>query len=199
MTLDYKARLAALVAAQLAVLLTVLFAVYRPSLAEIDGIEKDISLMAAKQSELCSVLDMRPNPDADIARIKAEIARLEQRIPPESRVSWLSARIAQTMRAHHVDLRSATRWNDSGRHPAVPELKRLRKTAIVRCTAHDLQQFLEALNRLPFAVGVEDLVVVRNENRGAVSATIDLAAFVLRASETAADPLAGTFGRGGLD
>ena len=98
-------------------------------------------------------------------------------------MSWLSARIAHTMQEHGVDLRSASRWEDAGTHPAVPELKRLHKTVTIRCTAERLHTFLEALNRLSFVVVVENLSVMRDEELGAVSAEIELATFVLRADE----------------
>lgn len=188
MTMGYKGRLALLIAGQLMVLAGIALFSYRPSLAKIDEIEDEISAMSAKQAELCTVLAKMPQPEAEIARCLAEIEELERRMPPESRVSWLSARIADMMRAHSVDLRSASRWSDGGRHPAVPELKRLRKAVTVRCTAQNLQAFLEAINGLPFVVVVEDLMVTRDQNWGAVLANIRLATFVLRSKN--AEPVA---------
>ena len=195
MKMGYKGRLAVLIAGQLAVLTGFALFAYQPGLAEIDKIEKDISQMSATQAELCTVLDKRPEPDEDIARSIAEIEKLERRIPPESRVSWLSARIADTMQTHSVDLRSATRWSDGGQHPAVPELKRLKKSVSVRCTPRQLQAFLEAINKLPFLVIVEDLMVIRDEQWGAVSADISLATFVLHSGHALSQSAPATFGK----
>lgn len=199
MKMGYKTQLALLIAGQALLLALIAFFEYWPALAEIEDIEEDISVMSAEQADLCRTLEQRPNPDADIARSQAEIRRLERRIPPESRVSWLSARIADALRRHDVDLSSATCWADGGRHPAVPELKRLRKAVTVRCAAEKLQAFLETVNNLPFAVVVEDLSVTRDKEWGAVSARIELATFVLRGG-TPADPAPGaTFGGSAVD
>ena len=193
--MGYKGRLALLIAGQLAVLAGIALFVYRPSLAEIDEVEMEISQMSSKQAELCTVLEQRPKPDADIARSMTEIEKLERRIPPESRVSWLSARIADTMQTHSIDLRSATQWSDGGQHPAVPELKRLKKSVSVRCTAQRLQAFLEAINKLSFLVIVEDLMVTRDRQWGAVSAKINLTTFVLRSRSAVSQAGPATFGR----
>ena len=142
--------------------------------------------LSRKQAELCRLIQMSPNPEADAARARAGIKGLEQRIPPEGRVSWLSAQIADAMGRHHIDLRSATDWAEGGQSPG-PELKRFQKTVTVRASAQDLQAFLEALNKLPFAVIVEDLTVTRDQKRGTVSANVGLATFVLRATPSARD------------
>lgn len=199
MKMGYKAQLALLIAGQALLLALIAFFQYCPALAEIEDVDKEISLMSAGQAELCRTLTQRPNPDADIARSQAEIRRLERRIPPESRVSWLSARIADELRGHDLDLRSATCWTDGGRHPAVPELKRLRKTITVRCAAQKLQAFLEAVNELPFAVVIEDLSVTRDKEWGAVSARIELATFVLHGRTPAAPAAGATFEKSTVD
>ncbi len=194
MKLNYQMRLTVLVTVQILILLGIVFVAYRPSLSEIDRVEGELAEMAAKQADLCAVLEEKPQPEADIARLQAEIRKIEQRIPPESRVSWLSARIAHAMEAHNVDLRSATRWSDGGQHPAVPQLKRLRKSVSVRCSARDLQEFLVAVNRLPFVVVVDDLMVNRDREWGAVSARIELVTFVLRATKADSELTTATFG-----
>jgi len=199
MKMGYKAQLALLIGGQALLLALIAFFEYWPALAEIEDIDKEISLMSAKQAELCRTLKQKPNPDADIARSQAEIRRLERRIPPESRVSWLSARIADELRGHDLDLRSASCWADAGRHPAVPELKRLRKTITVRCAAQKLQAFLEAVNEVPFAVVIEDLSVTRDKEWGAVSARIELTTFVLHGRTPAAPAAAATFEKNTVD
>ena len=199
MKMGYKAHLALLIAGQALLLVLIAFFVYWPALAEIEDVDKEISLMSAEQTELCRTLEQKPNPDADIARSQAEIRRLERRIPPESRVSWLSARIADELRSHDLDLRSATCWTDGGRHPAVPELKRLRKAITVRCAAQKLQAFLEAVNKLPFAVVIEGLSVTRDKEWGAVSARIELTTFVLRGGTPAATATAATLEGNAVD
>lgn len=194
MKMGYRGRLTMLIAGQLAVLTGFALFAYQPSLAEIDEVEREISLMSAKQAELRTVLERSPQPDEDIARCMAEIEKLERRIPPESRVSWLSARIANAMQAHGIDLRSATRWSDGGQHTAVPELKRLKKSVRVRCSPPKLQAFLETVNKLPFLVIVEDLMVIRDQQWGAVSANISLATFVLHSGGAVSQSGPATFG-----
>ena len=199
MKMGYKAHLALLIAGQALLLVLIAFFVYWPALAEIGNVDKEISLMSAKQTELCRTLKERPDPDGDIARSQVKIRTLERRIPPESRVSWLSARIAGELRGHDLDLRSATCWTDGGRHPAVPELKRLRKTITVRCAAQKLQAFLEAVNELPFAVVIENLSVTRDKEWGAVLARIQLATFVLHGKTPAAPAAHTTFEKSTVD
>jgi len=199
MKMGYKAHLALLIAGQALLLALIAFFVYWPALAEIEDVDKEISRMSAGQAELCRTLKQRPDPDADIARSQAAVRRLERRIPPESRVSWLSARIADELRGHDLDLRSATRWADGGSHPAVPELKRLRKTITVRCAAPKLQAFLEAANELPFAIVIEDLSVTRDKEWGAVSARIELATFVLHGRTPAAPAASATLEGNAVD
>ncbi len=183
---EYKVRLALLVAVQAAVLLLVALVSYRPSVAAISDAQKKLTELSKRQDDLFKALKASPSPEADIERAQAEIRRLENRMPPESRVSWLSARIADAMQANQIDLRSATHWHEGGEAPPVPELKRLQKSITIHCTAGNLQAFLQAVNRLPFAVVVEDLEVRRNRQWGVVSAEIKLATFVLRVSPGAA-------------
>ncbi|MFH1732024.1 MAG: hypothetical protein ABIF82_10300 [Planctomycetota bacterium] len=199
MKMGYKAQLALLIAGQALLLALIAFFEYWPALAAIEDVDNEISLMSAGQAELCRTLKQKPNPDADIARSQAEIRRLEQRIPPESHVSWLSARITDELRGHDLDLRSATCWTDGGRHPAVPELKRLKKAITVRCAAQKLQAFLEAANELPFAVVVDDLSVTRDKEWGAVSARIELTTFVLRGGTPAASAAPATLEGNAVD
>jgi len=182
MRLGYKGRLAVLVLAQVGLLALVALLVYAPTVAANAELQKQFSDRSAKQAELCDLVEAHPDPEADIAAVQAEIRQLENRMPPESRISWVSAQIAHMMRTHHMDLRSATDWTEGGPDPGAPALKRLRKTLTVRCAARDLQALLEALNRLSFAVVVEDLDVRRDPKPGAVSADIHLATFVLRAN-----------------
>ena len=195
MKMGYNGRLAALIAGQVAVLVGVGLFAYGPSLAKIEKIENEILQASAEQAELREQVAQRPNPSADIARSIAAIEKLERRIPPESRVSWLSAQIAETMRSHSVDVRSATRWNDAGQHPAVPELKRLKKSVSVRCNAQNLEAFLQAINKLPFLVIVDDMTVTRDKRWGAVSANISLATFVVRSTTALSQADPATFGR----
>ena len=203
MRLGYKGRLAVLVLAQVGLLALVALLVYAPTVAANAELQKQFSDRSAKQAELCDLVEAHPDPEAgsaalaqgactDIAAVQAEIRQLENRMPPESRISWVSAQIAHMMRTHHMDLRSATDWTEGGPDPGAPALKRLRKTLTVRCAARDLQALLEALNRLSFAVVVEDLDVRRDPKPGAVSADIHLATFVLRANA----PRAGAGGTG---
>ena len=180
MKLGYKGRLALLLAGQVCALVLVGLLIYRPGVAGIAEIESTLAELSEKQEELCTLATSRPDPEGAIARARARIARLENRMPPESRVSWISAQIAETMQAHVIDLRAATDWAEGGARPPVAALKRLEKEVTVRCPARNLQAFVEALNRLPFLVVVEDLEVRRSPERGAVSATMKLATFVLR-------------------
>jgi Tfp pilus assembly protein PilO len=180
MRVGHKGQLGVLVAVQLVVLLLVYFIAYRPTAGAIAKSEQELSELSGRQAELRKQLEANPAPAHDIAHYKAEIRRLENRIPPEFRVSWLSARIAEAMNKHGIDLRSASDWREGGRRPPVPDLKGLQKQMTVRCTARDLQAFLVQINKLPFAVIVEDLRVTRDQKWGTVSAEIRLATFVLR-------------------
>ena len=180
MKLGYKPRLVLLIAAQLLALTLVALFSYHPSITAIRKVEEEIAALTEKQAELCRLIETDPDPGKDIAAAQAEIERLENRIPSESRVSWLSARLADAMRAHNIDLRSATNWTEAGEKPSERGLKRLQKTLTVRCSAKNLQAFLEAINQLSFVVIVQDLAVTRDQKWGAVSATIKLATFVLR-------------------
>jgi|GEM_PF-4272110 len=180
MQIGYKARLGLLIVGQFVLIVGVTMFSYRPSVAAIDKAEAELRALSEKQAELCKLVEANPAPDTDIARTKAEIRQLENRMPPESRVSWLSARIADAMRENRIDMRSATHWAEGGEKPPVAELKRLQKDITVTGTAQNVQAFLEALNKLPFAVIVEDLQVVRDRKWGDVSANIKLATFVLR-------------------
>ena len=179
--MGYKGKLAVLLAAQAVGLLAVALLVYRPNIAAIDKAEENLTELSRNQADLCRLVKASPNPDAETAHAKAEMRRLDNRLPPESRVSWLSARIADALRANDIDLRSASRWAEAGKAPGTGELKRMRRTMTLRCPAKDLQAFLESLNKLPFAVVVDDLSVERRQNSGTVSANIKLATFVLRA------------------
>lgn len=181
MKLGYKERLGVLIGGQIALLVGVAVFTYIPSLRAIDAAQNQLDALSQKQTELCKLLETSPNPDAEIQGMRAQIRQLENRIPPESRVNWISARIAELMSAHHLDLRSATDWGESGDKPAAA-LKRLQKRIVVRGTAENLQALLESVNQLPFAVIVEDLDVQRDEQWGSVSADIRLATFVLRAA-----------------
>ena len=180
MKMGYKARLGLLIVGQLVLIVGVTMFSYRPSVAAIDKAEAELRRLSEKQAELCKLVEAHPTPEADIVRTKAEIRQLENRMPPESRVSWLSARIADAMRENHIDMRSATHWAQGGEEPPVAQLKRLQKDITVTGTAQNVQAFLEALNKLPFAVIVEDLRVVRDRKWGDVSADVKLATFVLR-------------------
>ncbi len=186
MKLGYKERLGALIAGQVALLVGVAAFTYAPSLRAIAGAQDKLEALSQKQTELCKLIEASPNPDADIAETQAQIRQLENRIPPESRVSWLSARIAELMNTHHLDLRSATDWSESSDRPTSAALKRLQKRISVRGTAENLQAFMESVSQLPFAVIVEDLDIRRDEQWGSVSAEIRLATFVLRAAASLA-------------
>jgi len=181
MKLGYKARLVLFIAAQATAITLVAVLLYQPAVAAVRSIHQEMDRLSQKQAELCNVLKENTDPEGDIARAKKEIQRLEQRMPPESRISWLSARVADAMRAHHVDLRSSATWSEGGEKPIIPALKRLQKQITVRCPAQDLQAFLTSLNKLPFVVVVEDIQVDRDQKWGAVLADIRLATFVLRA------------------
>lgn len=185
MKMGHKGQLGVLIGAQLVVLVVVYLAAYQPTAGAIADSERKLSELSGKQADLRKQLEANPAPANDIAHCQAEIRRLENRIPPESRVSWLSARIAEAMEQHRIDLRSASDWREGGRRPPVPDLKGLQKRMTVRCTARDLQAFLEQINRLPFVVIVEDLRVTRDQKWGTVSAQISLATFVLRAQPLA--------------
>ena len=146
-TVKYKIRLTLLIAVQAAMLVLVALALYRPSVAAISEAEQKLAQLSRRQDELYNALKASPNPELDIARARAEIRELERRMPPESRVSWLSARIADAMKANHVAVRSATQWREGGKPPPVPELKRLQKSITVHGTAAHLQAFLEEIGR----------------------------------------------------
>jgi hypothetical protein len=178
--MGYKARLALLITVQATVLAFVAAFTYRPGVAGVETIEKELDALSERQAELCRIQSRRPSPEAEAQRTLAEIKRLEHRMPPENRVSWLSARVSRVMRAHHLDLRAASDWHEDEDKPGTAELKRLRKEVTVRGTAKNLQAFLTAINELPFVVIVEHLDVLRDEKWGRVSATIRLATFVLR-------------------
>jgi len=188
--LDYRAKLALAIAGQAGVLLLIGLAVYRPSVTGVQDVKEQMAQLSAQQAENCQLLRENPAPEAEIAQAKAEIQQLESRIPPERRISWVSARLADTLRAHNIDLQAATRWCEEGTPPPQPELKRLEKTITVRCSARDLQEFLVSLNRLPFAVAVEDLAAQRAPQWGVVTAHMKLATFVLRARAVPAAPAA---------
>ncbi len=184
MKIGHKGRLAFLIVVQLLALTLVGLFAYRPSVAAIRDTEERIAQLSQRQAGLCKLLEENPNPDAEMALAKAEIRRLENRMPPESRLSWLSARIAAVMAAHDVELRSATDWSEGRKKPPAAELKWLQKAVTVRCSGKDLQAFLQSLNKLSFVVVVEDLAVRRDQKCGTVSAEIKLGTFVLRARPT---------------
>jgi len=179
--MGYKEKLGVLIAAQAVLLLAVTFLVYVPAVGTLREKDGELAELSKKQADLCKLVEESPNPEDEISRVKAEIQQLDNRMPPESRISWLSARIADAVAAHGVDLRSATHWKEGAGKPSMPELKRMEKTIAVRCPARSLQEFLEEINRLPFVVIVEDLNVLRDQEWGTVSADIRLATFVLRA------------------
>jgi Tfp pilus assembly protein PilO len=180
MNLSYKARMILLIAVQVLVVVAVAGFVYVPAVRSIADLQEELSELSEQQADYCKEVEKNPTPEKDIARARAEIRRLEQRLPPESRISWLSARIAEAMSRHHLDLRAASSWIPGGRTPPVAELKALKKTLTVRCSARDLEAFLESLNGLPFVVTVQDLGVTRDRQVGFVSATLTLNTFVLR-------------------
>jgi hypothetical protein len=186
MKMGYQARLGLLILAQVVVLALVGVFAYGPSVSATRATDCQMAALTERQAELHQLLESLPNPEAAAAAARAEIERLENRMPPEWRVSWLSAQIADAMDRHHIDLRAATDWSEGGAPPPVPALKRLQKTVTLRCTARNLQAFLESVNELPFAVIVEDLEVRRDEKWGAVSATVRLATFVLRREQQGA-------------
>ena len=186
--MDPKIRLALFIGIQVVALAGAAFFSYRPSVKAIDELDGEITRLSERQAALCKILKDCPNPEDEIAHLKAEIQQLENRIPPETRVSWLSACIADAMQEHSIDLRSATDWAEGGNPPPAPALKRLQKTINVLCTAEQLQAFLNAVNKLPFVVVVEELDVSRDKKWGTVSANIRLAAFVLRSAPPSAAP-----------
>jgi Tfp pilus assembly protein PilO len=185
MKMGNKGQLALLIGVQCTVLVLVYLFAYQPSARLIAENERKLDELSVKQAELRKQLEANPAPANDIAHHQAEIRRLENRIPPESRVSWLSARIAEAMHTHRIDLRSASDWREGSQRPPVPALKGLQRNLTVRCTAEDLQAFLEHINKLPFVVIVESLSVTRDAKWGTVSANISLATFVLRAQPSA--------------
>ncbi|MFO7900421.1 MAG: hypothetical protein R6V58_15350 [Planctomycetota bacterium] len=187
MSLGYKGKLGLLVAGQATAVLLVVLLVFLPSTRSVRQRSAEIDELSEHQAELSRMLEKNPDPVQEMVRIKAEMRRLDDRMPPESRISWLSARIADAAREHDVDIRSASHWTDGGRATDIPELKRMRKTVTVRCPARNLYEFLQAMNKLPFAVIVEDLSVRREEQGGTVSATVDLATFVLRLGAVGSD------------
>jgi Tfp pilus assembly protein PilO len=188
MNLSYKAKMALLIAAQAVVVAGVALLLYVPSVRTIGDLEVELKELSDQQADYCREVETNPTPEKDIARARSEIQRLEQRLPPESRISWLSARIAEAMSRHNVDLRAASNWQAGGRTPPVPELKGLQKSLTVRCSARDLEAFLEAVNALPFVVIVEDLSVLRDRQVGFVSARLKLNTFVLRHRVQGATP-----------
>jgi len=180
MKLGYKAQLGVLLAAQAAALAFVALFTYLPSLGKIEDLDRKMEELAQRQAELCRRVETNPNPDADIARSRAEIRRLENCVPSESRVGWISARLALVMGANRIDIRSSSDWQESGEKTPAAELKQLRKSLTVQCSAQDLEAFLEALNKLPFVVVVESLEVSRDAAWGQVAAQLRLGTFVLR-------------------
>ena len=181
-------RIAALIAVQALVIILVLLSSYYPSKRAIEQTRGQIRQLSERQAKLHKTLQNCRRLDDDIADLKAAIQKLEDRLPSESRISWLSAQIADLMREHSVDLRSTTDWAQGGTPPPSPQLKRLQKEISTLSTAKDLHDFLESLNSLPFVAVVEDLSVARDQKCGTVSARIKLATFVLPTPSLAALP-----------
>ena len=181
-----KTKLAVLLAVEGVVLIFIAVLVYGPSVAAVHEAQAALGDLAQRQVELCRTLETSPDVEAEIGRAKAEIRQMENRIPNEGRVNWLSGRVSGAMDEYGIILRSTTSWCESTTSPENPALKKLQKSVSVCSTAMNLQRFLDALGKMPFVLTVEDMQVKRDQKWGAVDATLHLATFVMRAQASGA-------------
>lgn len=178
MSSEYRAKLGLLTAVELGAIALVALLVYLPITRSVSNSIREIDQLSERQAEISEKMKDNPDPFAQIEAIQAEMQRLDDKLPAEWRIGWLSTRIADTAREHHIDLVAASRWqkDDSATSPA--ELERMRKTLTVRCPTQALHDFLDGVSQLPFVVIVEDLAIERDERRGTVAADIELVTFV---------------------